>query len=1127
MSKVFSIIFILSLGAAGFAQKPAPAKKTVGKSTQASSKKTPAKKTPAKGPQASSKTAPAKKATARSTAASSSTVSAKKAAPRPTPVSTPDPEPDRTRFDAAVAASPNAEKARLLRLFIDEFPASELRPEAFAYLITSRAVIGDEKIKAGEVEQGVESFKLAIEEAPIPTPDRLFEDVIVKIPLNLFYSAHRGPAIDVAAAMEKKYADNAKRLLSVAGFYLSIENGAEAKRVVESAIALEPASVQAYQALGLAHRLNFDLEESEKAYAKAIELDPASVSAKRSLAEMKRATGKADEAVAIYREIISSNANDVAARNGLILSLFDSGKRSEAETELDASVAKTPRNFTLLAGVGYWYAANNVGDKAVEYAQQAVDAEPRYIWGHIALARGLMKLNRPIDAERVLIKAKQFGNFPTLEYEIASARFKAGLYREAVEELQKSFTLRDGLIETKLGGRLLKSERTFQELLAHERRASIMEPTAADDDPTSARLRILFELTGKLSASPEDAEIAALTDEFVKGDDKMKLHRQLHAADILLQKNTAIAKASELVKAAVGNTDAGLEVSAPGAAVMASELYESRTVAFARNEIILIPEVPRQTLSAILRGRIEELAGWSFYQQKNYPAAVVRLRRAISVMPDKSAWWRSSMWRLGAALEADGKDKEALDSYIQSYITDRPSPLRYGVIESLYRRVNGGTDGLEEKIGPNPLPTVAAVTPVVSQPEKAAPNTESVSKTRTTLAEPRKSAERTVTKKPVIDQPKVETPQPQTVDTAKKDKMTEKTEPETVVEKEPEKNAPVEPKSEPMVKTETASQAAEKKDENPARTGTEPSVPGQQGSLLEVKSVLPDTVKAENLPAKLETETLAETRKTEQTKIEEKAEDKQATMVKLPEQTPPAVTESKSVSEPPTTAIQKSVSEDTSTLAPSTAKSDLGEDKKAESVQPTNILRDPFPETSAETKPPAPERKPLIILNDPVKTDNAPKTRDLFEPVIITVPRNSSQKTTNPKPEDGTKPEADGAKKTDESVTSGATRRRVIEGKEIRSDQACSIEVDQENISLLNGGGSLGVLVSVAGDGKTSDVTASSNSPRDIEVRAQPEIAGLSERRFYVVKSVSSNTGVFLVNFESPCGKKEVTVRVR
>ena len=48
---------------------------------------------------------------------------------------------------------------------------------------------------------------------------------------------------------------------------------------------------------------------------------------------------------------------------------------------------------------------------------------------------------------------------------------------------------------------------------------------------------------------------------------------------------------------------------------------------------------------------------------------------------------------LGPRLEADGKEKEALDSYIQSYKTDKPDLAKFILVESLYRKLNGSTEG--------------------------------------------------------------------------------------------------------------------------------------------------------------------------------------------------------------------------------------------------------------------------------------------------------------------------------------------------------------------------------------------------------------------------------------------------
>ena len=68
--------------------------------------------------------------------------------------------------------------------------------------------------------------------------------------------------------------------------------------------------------------------------------------------------------------------------------------------------------------------------------------------------------------------------------------------------------------------------------------------------------------------------------------------------------------------------------------------------------------------------------------------------------PEGTPLWRSAMWHLGAALEADGKNDQALLYYIKSYVAGPPDPARRSVIENVYKKVNGTLDGLDDKIGP-------------------------------------------------------------------------------------------------------------------------------------------------------------------------------------------------------------------------------------------------------------------------------------------------------------------------------------------------------------------------------------------------------------------------------------------
>lgn len=646
---------------------------------------------------------------------------AAKPTPRPTPKPTIDPNIEKAEFDAAVAITIPSEKIAAIESFINKYPASIELGKAKLELALALAVAGEEQLNAGNSGEAAKYFVRSINTSPDPIENRLFESVYLKLPGALFFSGARSESFEVASLLEKRIGENPGRMVSLAVFYLSIENGTEAKRLAEIALRSDPDSSGAYLTIGMADRIDFDLSSSAAAFAKALELDPNSIQAKRSLAEIQRALGKPVEAEKLYAEILATTPNDQASKNGLILATFESGKVTEAESAFAKALDENPKNISLIAETAYWYASKGNGDKAVELGSKAIAVEPRFIWSHIALARGHILKNRPVEAEKALIAARQYGNFPTLEYEIAVSRLKAGFFLEAAEELEKNFRINEDGVSTWLGGRIQKTDKTFDELLAPERRSSILAAEGSHDPNDVKILTALFRLIELVkSDSKDEGQIVAAVDDFVAGDDAMRFHRQLFASSLLLDKNVAIDRALELAASVTGKADAGLSVANPAAAVLASELYETRKSAAIKNEFLLVPEVPRQTLSAILRGRIEDLSGQGLLLKGNFNDATIRLRRAISVLPEKSAWWRTSVWRLGDALAASGNDKEALDSYLQSYDPAKPDIVRYITIEGLYKKVHGNADGLEEKIGVTPLPPAQQVasatpTPVVAE----------------------------------------------------------------------------------------------------------------------------------------------------------------------------------------------------------------------------------------------------------------------------------------------------------------------------------------------------------------------------------------------------------------------------
>ena len=133
---------------------------------------------------------------------------------------------------------------------------------------------------------------------------------------------------------------------------------------------------------------------------------------------------------------------------------------------------------------------------AVLHAEEAIDLEPRFVWAHIALGRGLMIQKKYAEAEQALIKARKYGRFPSLEFEIAAARVGGGFYREAAEDLRGIFTAEDDSIATNLGGRISRNAAT----LADAPRRSQTPATRSTAKPS----RFIPELTLTKTSSGRD-----------------------------------------------------------------------------------------------------------------------------------------------------------------------------------------------------------------------------------------------------------------------------------------------------------------------------------------------------------------------------------------------------------------------------------------------------------------------------------------------------------------------------------------------------------------------------------------------------------------------------------------------
>jgi hypothetical protein len=172
-----------------------------------------------------------------------------------------------------------------------------------------------------------------------------------------------------------------------------------------------------------------------------------------------------------------------------------------------------------------------------------------------------------------------------------------------------------------------------------------------------------------------------------------------------------------------------------------------------------------------------------------------------------------------------------------------------------------------------------------------------------------------------------------------------------------------------------------------------------------------------------------------------------------------------------------------------------------------------------------------------------------FEPVIINLPAKETAEKPKPrrgildnppvykkeKSESEINPQRDDKNQeppvNSDSAPPPATRPRVVIEDKLKNasngNPQCRITVSQENISLINNGGSIGILVEVENGGANGELTAVTSSPDDVRVAPDAEFGTTPGRVFFIVKSISEKKGFYTVTVESACGKKEIQVRVR
>jgi len=640
------------------------------------------------------------------------------------------PSVERQQFESALAVEEPSARVTSLQSFLAAHPNSNYALKAKEELVKSWAQLADDQLAGKNLDQALLSFREALAALPKQVSDRFFEETVARIPLAVSVRGYRDEALALARELETRFSAEAKRLGAIGEFYMSLEAVGDAIRVLESTAQLAPDEARVHRSLGSAYRMGLRLGDAAAEFQQAVRLDPRDKRTYYELASLYRAQGAYEEAGKLYRKQLEIEPKHTPSLKGLALTHLAQGKEDLAVSELKkmresaGSDKEITQDNYLQTQLAFYYLAQRKVPQAKKAAELALTVEPRYSWARIAAAEVDLAEGRYFEAERHVLTALRYANFPTLYFMLGKVYLVVEDFNDALDQFAKAFSYTPtGKFKISLGGVTEREAEGLDDLLARERQAALF----VAESPTTELQFNLAEALVRLDAllrstkSPSEgsdkdrpgasagdrniAEIEKAATNFIEADGYRRAFRSLYVAQRLAQQGVALELA---VKSAQQSLDL---------AEVATE---------AEGSLPDYPNYDRAGRLRVFRGRAADTLGQALLKLGRIKEAIDALNISVAAygqLPEG----RRALWHLAVAKESNGEEREALDLYIAGY--EPPSPESAGsdvnrtIIELLYRKVHGSLQGLDTRIGKSAGTSegkmIAAST--LSQPDTKAP----------------------------------------------------------------------------------------------------------------------------------------------------------------------------------------------------------------------------------------------------------------------------------------------------------------------------------------------------------------------------------------------------------------------
>ncbi|MFN8000119.1 MAG: tetratricopeptide repeat protein [Acidobacteriota bacterium] len=613
-------------------------------------------------------------------------------------------------LDGVLTIEDPTERIAALQKFLKTNIIADQTLAAREAIVASYAQLAETQLAENNIEKAVTEFRKALATLPDKITDQFFEETVIRIPLAVSVRGYREEAISLARQLEKRFPKEPGRLARLGEFYLTIEDSPDAIRSLEVAAKESANDARLHRALGSAYRMGLQLDEAIAEYQLAIGADAQDKRAYYELANLYRAHGAYADAIKLYRKQIEIDPKHASSLKGIALASLAQGDEEQAlaalnqARDLRGSADEITQDIYLQTQLAFLYLKQNKLKQARQASDAALLIEPRYAWARLAAAEVELADGKYFEAERHLLAAARYANFPTLMFTLGKLYLLVEDFDGALEQFGKAFKYSaKEKFTTRLGGALDVQSERLKDLLAREHQAAIFlaEAPTTDEQFKIAEALVRFsywqrEVKNLRDAKPpaniktarkaapavsrkdmEELDQAAL--EFAEAENIRRSFRSLYVAQQLAQVGLATGLAVELAEQALGLAEVATE---------------------ADGSLRDYPNYDRDGRVRIFRGRALDAKGWALFKAGKNEDAIASLQEAVQAygsLPEV----RQAQWHLATVKEAAGDLPGALDLYIAAYELPRSNEadVNRAIIELLYRKVHGSLAGLEAKIG--------------------------------------------------------------------------------------------------------------------------------------------------------------------------------------------------------------------------------------------------------------------------------------------------------------------------------------------------------------------------------------------------------------------------------------------